>query len=76
MMVIEKNKNLPVKELREEVFTEKNLMNGITILFTGTKERFDIKLRNGFTNKKVDKLIGNIRRARKTSGLPEMQIIF
>ena len=71
----ERNKNLPVQDLKG-IFTEKNLTEGITILFVGTGERFDIKLRNGFTAKKAEKLISNIRRARKSSGLPEMQIIF
>lgn len=75
MMTVERNKNLPVQDLKG-IFTEKNLTEGITILFVGTGERFDIKLRNGFTAKKAEKLISNIRRARKSSGLPEMQIIF
>ena len=75
MMVVEKNKNLPVQELKG-IFTEKNLTEGVHILFVGTGERFDIKLKNGFTAKKAEKLIANIRRARKSSGLPEMQIIF
>ena len=76
MIVVERSKNIPVKSLRDDVFTEENLKNGISVSFVGSNERFDFILRNGFNKKKIDKLIGNLRRARQASGLPEMQIMF
>lgn len=78
MIVVEQNQAFTksiVEKMKEE-FTESNLNDGITVLFS-SGEHFDFKFRNeNEFSKKVDKLITNLKKARRAAGNPQMIILF
>jgi len=72
MILVEKNKNMPVTALKEMI-TEEVLETGVIFTFE-TGETFNFKIRNGYSTKKRDQMIKHISSARKLSGMPSMTI--